>query len=578
MWRSSCRNDEVFLKAADRSAGGSEHMCMALYFRSRASRASQFGLAIVAWIITSGAAETAKAADTPANHSAAPAALSVDELTGRIDSYFDQFWLKHAIEPSAAADDAEFFRRLHLDLCGKIPLPGDALQFLGAAKQDKRAKKIAELLTSGPFAQHYAATLRAALLGGSADKPEVDIWIPQLDAWLRLRLAAQTPLDQMVRELLSSNPAGQDESSITAVSRLPRPMAFWLAGEGKPELMAANTSRVFLGLQVGCAECHDHPHSHWKQTEFWSFAALFKEPAPARSNGSLGTMLLTAFDQAAAKPSNSNSALTVAAEPVFLDGSRPDLHDGRSKRQVLAEWLTADANPWFAQALVNRIWSTFLGRGLIDPVDDLEAAGPDDHPQLLALLAEQLRAHHYDVRYLIQAIVSTRAYQLSSKPAATTQAFASMPLRRLSAEQLLASLLVAAGNPQWVASGAGAEDGMADLRGQFLAKFRELNVAPTEADTTILQALALMNCKLTTLLTDPRRSPTLGAVAGAEFLSPEERIDALFLATLTRHASEDERRVFVEGLRSTAIGRDPAAPLGDAFWALLNSAEFNVNH
>ncbi len=209
---------------------------------------------------------------------------------------------------------------------------------------------------------------------------------------------------------------------------MPTPAAFFQANEQKPEQIAASTTRIFLGVQVQCAQCHDHPFSHWTRREFWSLAAFFdaaaqpNAPKPAKpKSGSANAILIPETE--------------IVVEPAFLDGSQPDWASGSTKREMLSRWMTQTDNPFFARAAVNRLWDHFLGRGFVHPVDDLDKANPPSHPELLDELARQFALHRYDLNYLIRAITATRAYQLSSSGGTPgddqLSQFARMPLRRM---------------------------------------------------------------------------------------------------------------------------------------------------
>lgn len=338
-----------------------------------------------------------------------------------------------------------------------------------------------------------------------------------------------------------------------------------------------------MGLQVGCAQCHDHPHAHWTRHEFWSFAALFGEFATGGASDDDAANEEPAEGRAT---SNAPGRLKIPdtdtfAQATFLDGSLPDLSTGQSERAALVLWLTSRQNPWFASAIVNRVWQQMLGRGLIDPADDLEAAGPNDHAELLTFVAGEFRTHGYDLQYLLRAIAGTRLYRLSSQrdPAQPTarHQFARMPLRKMTAVQLFDSLLQATG----IREVRGARGPLGDIdsqRGAFQQKFAEPGGARTDAETSILQALALMNGKLVVDATDLKTGDTLAGVLGAPFLDLPAKVETLFLATLGRPPTAAESRQFVDYVVQRPADQSPGARLADVMWALVNSAEFVLIH
>jgi hypothetical protein len=546
-----------------------------------------------------------------------PQVLDSRQLAGEIDAYFEQHWREHKIEPAPPADDAEYLRRVQLDLVGKIPLALEVTAFLDDRDDGKRAALVDKLLKRGACATHFANCWRTILLAGAAENLQTRALVSGLESWLKLRFAANTPYDQLASALLTATLDDGTSNRLTPADNGPSPNAFYQAAERKPEQLAAATSRVFLGLQVQCAQCHDHPHAHWTRQEFWSFAALFTDVAVPAGETSTG--------DASASEASASEATTAAAdadEPArimipdtgrfasaaFLDGTAPQFVSGALRRAAMAEWLTEDGNRWFAAAAVNRLWEHFLGRGLIDPVDDLEAAKPADHPALLALLAQQFRLHHYDLHYLVRAITATRVYRhasrWSSAGAPDPCHFARMPLRRMTGEQLFDSLLQATGLHDAPARRGGALGDVESLRGEFQQKFSETSVARSEAETTILQALSLMNGRLVASATDLAQSETLAAVVAAPFLDRRQKVEMLFLSTLSRRPTPEESGQFAaylasgtgadktlaakkSGTRSAAgetandepandetANDETAGRLADIFWALLNSAEF----
>ncbi|MGE5191450.1 MAG: DUF1549 and DUF1553 domain-containing protein [Deltaproteobacteria bacterium] len=490
--------------------------------------------------------------------------LPPEELAAWIDGRFEEAWQKQHIEPAARTSDSEFVRRVFLDLIGRIPSVAEVRAFLDDAPPDKRRLLVEELLQRGAFAAHLANTWRDLLLAG-ASAIDARAQAPALETWLKLRFSASMPYDQLVRELLT---AALDRNG----PRTPSPLAFYQAAEFKPEVLAANTSRLFLGVQVQCAQCHDHPFAEWKQPQFWSFAAFFNNLDASRPDGAA----MASSDDAEEIRIPGKDVLVPA---LFLDGSRPERTAG--KRLTVARWITAPENPYFARAAVNRIWGSYFGRGFVQPVDDLDPSHPPAYPEIFDALAAQFRLHQYDLKYLVHVITATRVYQLSSRGASPDKEdvqaahFARMPLRRMTSDQVYASFVQATGfreaaaNPNVLGNG-GARD-------EFQAKFADSAQSPTEIETTILQALSLMNGQHVAAATDLENSEFLAVVADAPYLDEAGRVETLFLAALSRPPEPAEMEMFVENKGFA----DPAArkaALADIFWTLLNSAEFLLNH
>jgi hypothetical protein len=274
-------------------------------------------------------------------------------------------------------------------------------------------------------------------------------------------------------------------------------------------------------------------------------------------------------------------------EARFLDDTEPQWKFNVGARTTLAEWMTAPANPYFARAAANRLWAHFFGIGLIEPVDDLRPDNPPSHPELLDELARRFAAQRFDVPFLVRAITASRAYQLTSaapprgRPPAgdNPRLFARMAVRGLSAEQLFDSLTLATGYREPTAArepGAPAP-ARSPVRAEFLALFANNGQARTEAHMSIQQALALMNGRFVALATRSKDG-TLAIVTGDPALDTAGRVEALFLATLTRKPTPRERDRFVRYVDGGGPNKGAKQALADVFWVLLNSTEFMLNH
>lgn len=484
--------------------------------------------------------------------SAAPPARTPEELGERIDRLVAERWQEAGVRaPAAAADDATFLRRVSLDLLGHIPSAGEARAFLNDRSAGKRDQLVERLLRSPRHPVHFARLWRELLI------PEAPTSQP-LEEWLRQRFAWNTRFDDVVRQLLTApvNDGG--------------PLAGFFAVKGyRPENLAAATGRLFLGVKLECAECHDHPFAKWKREQFWGLAAFFAGVAGRNQ----GERILA---PAAENPERKAIKIPGTSQVVwatFPDGAEAPWDPATGGRQALAEWVTKPDNPFFARAVANRLWGHFFGLGLVDPVDDFGDENRPSHPELLDELARALTANDFDLRFLMRAIAGSRAYQLSSRagPGAADdlRLFTRMPIRGLTAEQFCDSLAQATG-------GAGLR-----RRAEFLAQFKAPGDRPTETGTSILQALALMNGSLAADVTSPEQNGLLRAILDAPFLDTTSRIETLFLATLTRRPrdAELERLVRYVGEAGQADRpEDEAKALGDVLWVLLNTTEFAVNH
>ncbi len=489
-------------------------------------------------------------------------------LAERIDSRLGAAWQSAKIHPVARADDGEFLRRASLDLVGRIPTASEARDFLDDPSPSKRTALVDRLLDSPAYAARATLIWRQLLLPDTGDMNAAPSG--GLEAWLARKVREGAGYDRIVREILAVPLNRRNAETLADASFESGPAAYYAAKAGKPEVLASDSARAFLGIRLECAQCHNHPFAKWKREEFWGFAAFFAGvPRPADPNDDASVAVRAPSLTDAPKRELTIPGTTTIVKALHLDGSTPAWRPRADTRETLADWVTSPENPYFARAAVNRVWARFFGNGLIDPVDDLDAQG---NPVLVAVLddvAAQFRDHGYDLKYLIRALLATEAYNLSSAidPAEPTPPplFARMPVRGLSPGQFIDSLTQATGA------------GLGSAQGSLLELFADRGEAPTEAQTSILQALTLMNGALITAATDPKSGDLLGAVAEAPYLDTAGRVEVLFLATLTRRPTAAESSRVVSYIDNQPEADRPRA-LGDAFWALLNGPEFRINH
>ncbi len=504
-------------------------------------------------------------------------------LAAQIDLHIAQHWADSGAKPAALAGDAEFVRRVYLDLAGRIPSVSEARAFLGDKRSDKRGRLVEELLGGSRYVAHFTNVWRLLLLPEAGNNFQVKLQQGGFETWLKQMVARNAGYDEMARELLTMPLSKGSEVELFLGSNTGTPLAFYAAKEFKPENLAASTARIFLGIKVECAQCHNHPFAEWKREQFWGFAAFF---AGVKSRRTMDFIIPE-------KESQDKRELVIpgterVAQARFLDGVAPVWKGKSTSRGVLADWMTSPNNPYFARAAVNRLWAYFFGTGLVDPVDEMVGGDTHpSHPELLDLLAREFAAHRFDVKFLICALTSSRAYQLTSaadgQPATqASQLFARMPLRGLTAEQIFDSLAMATGYRDSGGEGYLAEiiGGPRSARSEFLTRFANRPERATEAQTSILQALALMNGKMVAAATSLEQSETLSAVVEAPFVTPEQQIETLYLAALSRKPETKEISRALQFLRDAGKrGKTQGAEaLADVFWALLNSPEFLVNH
>ena len=538
---------------------------------------------VALWLIVGGllaVAAPAAAADPPKAQPGPSADAAA--LAAKIDRILQETWAAKGIKPADAADDPEFLRRVYLDLAGRIPSVAEARAFLADPRPDRRRYLVAGLLNRPSYSKHFTTVWRHLLVPETDTNDQLRFISPGFEAWLRKQFEKNAPYDQLVRTLLTTPIDPQSGQRVFDFRNIgePTPIAYYLGKEAKAENLASSTARVFLGIRLECAQCHDHPFAEWKRDQFWGLAAFFAGiKTQDRGNGFAIPDREVLDRRELAIPGTDR-----VVQATFPDGTDPEWKFKVGPRQTLAEWVTAKDNPYFARATVNRVWAQFFGIGLVEPVDEI-AGGQDItvyHAGLLDELAREFVAHKYDLKYLFEAIASTKVYQLTSRGRGDAPLFSRHPLRGLTGEQLYDSLATATGQPDALGEDPFAAFNGGSARGEFLAKFGQQTARPTEYETSIIQALTLMNGRFVGEATSPTRSELLTAVLEAPFLSDTARIEAIYLATVARKPTAKEMERAIEFLDRAAAGDDTkkrrAEAIADIFWAILNSAEFVFNH
>lgn len=515
-------------------------------------------------------------------------------VVAAIDRQLADSWDAAGVVPAAAADDATWVRRVYLDLAGRIPTVSEVEAFLADRRNDKRDGLVDQLLASPEFARHFA-TEWTNLLIGRAPANGVDRF--GLEKYLRHAVMENRPWNQLVYELIAAE-GRSDEQPATN---------FLLAHLNNQAVPAtAITARLFLGEQVQCLQCHNHPSSQGKQSTFWALNSCFQQTertmlsVPAQRPDEPRKAVLALVNRSQGGPIfyENRQGLMLAAYPQFR-GLEIDPEASVNRRAELARLMTTGSQPQLSTAFVNRLWAHFFGYGFSRPVDDLGPHNPPSHPELVESLQTAFIDSGYDVRRLVKWITASRAYRLSSRPArriggkdevlddpsaGDPPLFSRMYLKSMSVEQLCDSLAVATG-----AHRRGASDWVdaERQREQLLASFivQQQNEENTEANTfegTIHQALLMMNGPLIeeALATD---SGTVLAEILKSHSGETERLRQISLAALSRMPTERELAAYRRNLIASRGGRGGKAGLvasdyQDLFWAMLNSNEFVINH
>ena len=487
----------------------------------------------------------------------------------QVDKLLVENWELQEIQPARQCSDSEFLRRVYLDLIGRVPRVSEAREFLESSRSNKREQLIADLVRRPGYATRMANAWREFLLPVGTDL-EANGGIAGFETWLRERIALNTHYDQLVLELL------QAEGDATQSG----PALFFTAWELKPEKLAASTSRAFLGMQVQCAECHDHPFDRWSQQDFWGYAAFFSRLQPSGGQRPPGIPAQSFVER------STGEVMIPQTEQVVLPrllGDNQSVDGEKNLRVQLANWIVGPQNPYFARATVNRLWAQLFGRGIVNPPDDLGEHNPPSHPELLDALANYFRETDYDVRNFMQMLAGTKTYQLSSEPSVENprpeDSFAQMPVKTLTAEQLFDSLATATCKLQ-PASNGGQTFGLNRVldrnRQTFLARFRSPSSDVTDYQLGLTQALTMLNGTLTTEAGDQTQGDLLGALE-APFLTDAERLETVFLAAFSRVPTKKEQQRYLRFVEASGSDEEKRQALGDLFWALLNSSEFTLN-
>jgi hypothetical protein len=519
---------------------------------------------------------------------AEPAKDPADAIAALIDRHLAKDWEARGIVPAEAADDAEFVRRAYLDLIGRAPKASEARSFIEDKSPKKRAALVEHLLKMPGHANYFASVTRAQWLPQTMTNPQVSGFGFQFEQWLRARYRDNTPADEVVRRILtlrltvnSQNPMFrfvQPDPSEREGNTL---SGFYSANEGKPENVGSAVSRLFLGVKLECAQCHDHPFAPYTRDQFWQFAAFFAElnPLSGPRPGFVGPV----------QPQSDRNSIGIPGtekkvKATFFDGGTPNWSPDRPPRAELADWLVSAKNPYFARNMANRVWAHFFGIGILDPVDEPGENNPPSHPELIEELGKAFAANGFDTQLLIRGITRSRAYQLTSKMTHPGQAdprrFARMGLKGLTPAQLFDSLVAATGYREPAFLRNQQNFGFVqpnNPRSAFLVRFASTE-RPTETHTTILQALMLMNGQFIGDQTDLVKSEVLAAIADMPGWDTKERVTNLFLTAFARNPSPEELEKFASYVDRGGAAGDKKKALADVFWVLLNSPEFLFNH
>ena len=498
-----------------------------------------------------------------------------------IDQHLDRFLAAAELEPVGQSDDAEFLRRIYLDLTGRIPTAAQAVEFLDSEAPEKRLELVNALLETAEFGQHFGRTWREWICppelpsnGNAGNQPYQQA--RTFGDWIGKKVVAGERWDKITRDILTVQGSINDN---------PQVIFYGLVGTGG-NMTADGTGRavasLFMGVQLQCAQCHDDPYRDWSQQEHWALAAFF-----GRTDGDFTKIEIGKGQSGKAGEINispaafTNSGTTVMAAYLRSQAAY-QAQDIDDLRVPFVDWLTAPDNPYFSRSFANRLWFQFFSRGIVNPIDDLRALNPPSHPGLMKLLSGEFVASGFDIKHLVRCICNSRAYQRTSgvgedldevSRKALTTAFGRMPMKVMTAATLLDSLKLAYGEEKMDLRGGDTVNttGMAATIADELLEFQRRFGTNEEDATDFTHGVAQM----LTMINHPRL--LAGSRALDEYLkkspgaTPAETVEWLYLRSLSRRPTEEE---MTEATDYVALWEDKPGGYIGVLWMLVNRSEF----
>jgi hypothetical protein len=512
-----------------------------------------------------------------------PLGVEVKDLP-KASNFVDELVFKQlrklGLPPSPVADDATLLRRVTIDLCGRLPTKDEVEKYLSDTDANRFEKLVDRLLASGEYADYFANKWSAVLRNRrKSDKDDVKP-TAAFHAWIRDTLDKNRPYDELVRGVLTAR--GKEVEV---------PQVVWYREVRDASAQVEDVAQLFLGQRIGCAKCHHHPFEKWSQQDYYGMTAFFtqvavKDPPPPRKPKKGEPEPPREPFQVLLKggtPSATNPRTSKPVKPTGLGGTPLDIDKDADPREKLVEWMVKKDNPFFARTLANRYWKHFLGRGIVDPEDDLRATNPPTNPELLDALTKSFADSNYDLKKLVRTICTSQVYRLSAVPnehnAQDRQSFSRYLPKRLNAEVLLDAVdAVTLSKTRF----KGMPDGTRAVQlpdNQFESYFLGVFGRPDSAsacecersgDATLAQCLHMFNSKE---MLDKVKGPRASGLA-KDRRPHEERLRELYLVTLSRPPSAEELKTLLGYLEK----KDAQAAYEDILWALLNTKEFLFNH
>ena len=515
----------------------------------------------------------------------------VSSSTKHLDRHINAVLKKENIQPSKVSEDTEFLRRVHLDLTGKIPTPEEVLNFLKDGSPNKRQKKIDQLLGSEPYIEYWTRLWVNWLIGRRGDGDDRRIG---LTTWVQGALTKNIPYNQFVQELIAADGELKDNGAGNYIMRYER----------SPAVLTSHSSRLFLGLPMQCAECHDHKTEVWSQKDYYGIAAFFNG-IESEQKGYIQTVDMIGNEKRMDNFLITNEPrramwverMDTEVSPRFLGGTE---YKGSltKRREALAQWMTDKSNPYFSRAIVNRVWKHFMGRAFVEPIDGFGEENLPTNPELLDWLAEDLIIHDYDLQHLMRTILNSETYQRTSETNKSNKDdeyyYSHAYVKPLSAEQFFYSLLQATGFERFQqikmegSKKQGGEDRMGMLRNleerkrehleKFLFLFDNGEMEEIEAfNGTVPQALMMINGNMVNNSASHQERGSFVNYVLEKWRAPADRLEYIYLNVLSRLPTAKETTYF-QRYMERSLYRNKDFAYEDLYWVLLNSAEFSLNH
>lgn len=538
---------------------------------------------VFTFVICVGTLVSSVGAAPPESRTKAFSTGSFDPFVDYINKQIRQGWEDNEVEPSPVASDEEWLRRVHLDLIGQIPSTDTVEKFLKDRDTAKRSKVIDKLLDDPAYVSNFTNVWTNLLIGRRTPRR---VSRNGMQKFLREAFAKNRPWDEIVQDLVTAEGHFEENGAVNY-------LLAQMQNNDEAVQVTAATTRLFLGIQVQCTQCHNHPFNDWKQNQFWEYNSFFRQmrrvnhrktdPKTGRQVDDYSEIITRNFDGPVYY--EKRSGLMQVAYPIF-ENTKVDSESGVERRKELSKLIVQGEKPLIASAIVNRMWGYFIGYGFTRPVDDMGPHNPASHPELLAKMSEELVKKKYDVKQLARWICNCEAYNLTSQigrkneidspERGETPLFSHMYVKNMTAEQLYDSLIVAtsahkSGQSNWERAEAQRRQWMR----QFMVAFdTDSGDDSTTFNGTIPQALMMMNGELTKNAISPDKGSYLNQLLLSKG-NDQAKIRKMFLSTLNRYP---DRRESNSAQKLVGASKNKFAAYQDLYWALLNSNEFIFNH